>query len=118
MAKRKEVKPERARVLKDLQVLVPQDDEAASQYPLLIDLLLPRYEGEQCTRQGATVRIKANGTCWMVSIECPSEGMQTALGLSTLHDFCAQVERQLGGSQLNWAETWQVQKKRRQARGG
>lgn len=118
MAKRREAKQERAAVLKNLQLLVPQDPEAASQYPLFTDLLLPRYEGDACTRQGGVVRIRANGTCWLVSIECPSEGVQTVLALSSLHDFCVQVEKALGSGTLNWSETWEVQKKRRQARGG
>lgn len=117
MAKRKQEKVERAAVLKNLQTLVPQDPEAVANYPLFTDLLLPRYEGESCTRQGAVVRLRSNGTCWLLTIECPAEGVQTAIGLPTLHDLCAQVEKALSSCTLNWAETWEVQKKRRQARG-
>lgn len=117
MGKAKTSKNERARVLKDVLSMVPQDPEALSNYPLLTDLMLPRYEADVCTRVGAVLKVRAQGTCWLVTIECPSEGVQTALGCSTLHDLCGWLEKVLGQGLCNWSETWEVQKRRRQARG-
>lgn len=117
MSKKKEVKVERADVLKHVVTLVPDDSECRARYPLFTDLMLPRYVQDECTRQGATLRVKAHGTCWMLTIECPSEGIQTAMGLLTLNDLVGQVEVALAQAELNWSETWEVQKRRRQKRG-
>jgi hypothetical protein len=111
-------KKERAKVLEGVKSLVPSDIEGAANYPLLVDLLMPRYEDSALTRAPATLRLKAVGTCWQVAIECPTEGVQCVVGLLTVHNLLEQLELTLGSGQVNWSETWEIQKRARQAMNG
>jgi hypothetical protein len=115
MSENGKVEKERALVLEKLVTLVPEDMEAASMWPILHDLLMPRYKEGVCTRVGASLRIRAQGTCWLVTVDCETEGVQMALACDSLHDLFTQLEKALCNNRVRWSENYATAKKRRQA---
>jgi len=113
MAKQRPSTNHRARALENVIVLTPQDEGAEARWPLLLDLLMPRYSGEACVRRPAVLKIDARGNAWSVSLVCPSEGVQCTTTHASLVDVFNEVERLLGSGTLHWIETWEAQKKAR-----
>jgi hypothetical protein len=114
VSKRKTNGVVRAKALEGISLQAPDDSAAEKTYPLLTDLLLPRFDDDKCTRVGASLRLRSQGSCWLVTIECPTEGVQTAIGVLTLVDVLTVVECALAAGDCNWGENWATAKKRRQ----
>jgi hypothetical protein len=110
---KKRPEPEPASFLRNLSILLPTDDDGAKKYPTLSELLLPKYKGAVCTRQGGTLRVKVEGTYYRVSLDCPTERVQCSLLIETLIDLNAQVERFLRSGEAQWSPSWDVQKRSR-----
>jgi len=104
----------KARVAKSLQgviVKLLKDDAAKKATPTLLDLLLPMYEGNSCVRQPGRLSIVAEGGAWRVSIECPTEGVQTSIMVNSLDSIQEELEAVLRDHKAHWGPSWKVRKK-------
>lgn len=102
---------ERANCLERVVFSVPADEEGRTLFPTLFDLMCPRYHGMTCTRQGARFTIKVDGGAYRVSIECPTEGLQTSFFVESLDNFPLFCENYLTQGAPHWGLTWAQQKK-------
>jgi len=102
---------ERARCLENLTLDSFQDSVGKEKYPILHDLLSPRWVENRMTRQGARLTVKVDGGCVRVSIECPTEGVQTSFMLDTLNDLSKSIELHLAAGDVRWGLTWARLKK-------
>jgi hypothetical protein len=92
------------------------DDTFAKDYPVLFDVLKPEYnERKRLVREAGSFRVSIDGSVYRITIECPTEGIQTVLYTSTLVDLLEQMEMHLGQPSILWTETFNA--KRRARRG-
>lgn len=102
---------EYADVLRDVQVSVVQDDAGKALYPVLVDLLTPRHRDGKMTRQGGRLSFKAESGSWRMQIECPTEGVQCSVVISSLETALAEMEDAILSKRANWEQTWARKKK-------
>jgi hypothetical protein len=111
MSEKKPVKPVAAKVLESVTFQLPDDAGGQVMYPNLFDLLTPRWEGSVMTRQAGRMSIKPDGSMWRVSIECPTEGLQTSFCVRMLDTLFAEAEKHVSSGTAHWGLTWAKQKK-------
>jgi hypothetical protein len=104
---------ERAKLLENIQVLVPQDAEGLARYPNLLDLLLPRYVAGTCTRQAGKLSLRVEGPSFKVGIDCPTEGVQTFIHVESLWKALECVEKALASGKCLWMPNYESAKKGR-----
>lgn len=96
--------------------LSPHDDEAAQQWPLLIEMLLPKYDDKgRLTREAGILSIKVDGPVFRVSMICPSEEGQTVMTLSSIVGLLDQLEVILNDPRTVWTKTFDSKKRTGQA---
>jgi hypothetical protein len=113
----KKVKPavERASILKGVTVLLPQDPAGVQRYPTVSDLLCPRWVDGTMTRMAGRVSIRVEGSCYRVTIECPTEGLMTSIVLASLVECLDALEAVVASGQAKWQLTYEAAKRSRQA---
>jgi hypothetical protein len=105
--------PERANCLNGLTALVPQDAEGQTRYPVILDLLLPRWRGNTMTRQAGRLSIRVEGAGFRVTLDCPTEGLLTHIHVASLADLLKTVEDHVSKGRANWQPNYETQKRGR-----
>lgn len=93
----------------------PQDDEATKEWPILMELLLPKYDHKgRMTRESGTLSVRCEGSLFRITITCPTEDAQASMDYHQLVDILTTVERWLLTGKANWAPTWKTRERARQ----
>jgi len=87
------------------------DEAARKSLGTLLDVLLPLYAGTTMTRQPGSMRIAPDGGTWRVTIECPTEGLQTQVNVDSLANLLVDVEKLLASGVVRWGLSWSKRKK-------
>jgi hypothetical protein len=112
LAKSKKVPAvEKANVFQHVGPLVPQDAAAQDAYPVLLDLLLPRYRDGVLVRQSSSLRLRQHGSVWAVTIACPTECLECTVLAESLCDVLAAVEKVLSSGRAVWVPGYSRAKK-------
>lgn len=107
----KKVKAVAARFLAGKSILLPQDDDLKMKYPTIWELLMPTYTGTRCTRETGRLSIKVDGSYYRVTVEAPTERVQTSILLSGLMTLFDDLEKALRDPATSWTPCWEVVKK-------
>lgn len=110
MAERKKQKPALVPYLEEMVQLELHDEAARERYPILTELLMPKYSEGHLTRQEGSLRIQPRGPVWQIGLECPSESAQCAGDFVTLVGLIEALEERLASHQIVWHQSY---KKRR-----
>lgn len=87
------------------------DDKALEAYPLLVDLLRPKYEdGKQVTEAGR-VTITVKGAHWEIRLDLPTFLLQCVVMPSSLFDALQQLEDALASGRVVWHPGYNRKKK-------
>lgn len=116
MAKKKDDKPEIVALVKAAQNLSPTDETSKDTWPTLYELLRPIWKDGKCLRQAATIKLRLAGPYYLVTLSCPTEGLEATLTTDTLVCLFDQMEEFLASAACPWMPDWQQAKKSRQAR--
>jgi hypothetical protein len=100
-----------APILKDLKLSNPDDKEDLKQLKTLVSLLLPKYHEGKMTRQPGRISIVPDGGHYRVTIEAPTEGLQTVFYVDNLHNLVADAENLVSQGKAQWGLTWARRKK-------
>jgi len=104
----------RPRACKTLEKVSPEivkDASAKKETPLLLDVLLPIWEGSVMLRQPGRLTIGPDGGSWRVTIECPTEGLQAVFMVDSLSTLLRDVETLLASGKTHWGLSWQKRKR-------
>lgn len=112
----KKPKAQKAKPLESLNSLVPQDAKGAELYPNLMDCLMPRWVDGQCVRQSGSLRMRIVGSWFLLSLTCPTEGVETSVTLDTVVKALEALEKTIASGKAVWTPTFERQKKAGQAR--
>ena len=94
--------------------LSPHDSQGHHDYPTLMQLLQPRYDDErQLTREPGSIRVSIDGSLYRISLECPTEGVQTMFATDTISEMLLQLEEHCNSSKSVWTPTWNAKKRAR-----
>lgn len=104
-------KAEKAKVLERVTFCLPDDESGLALFPNVYDLLTPRWKDGVITRQPGRLTLKPDGSSWRVSIECPTEGLQTTVVVKSLESALSEVEDLVTSNKAHWGLTWALQKK-------
>lgn len=123
MAKKKtpetKVIPDSAELLAGVRCLVPADPEGEMLFPLVLQLLLPRYDAEgRLTRESGRLSVTARGNAWFVRIDCPTEGYAADVHITSLSTLVNEVEATLADKRVVWITDYAAQKRARQRLAG
>lgn len=102
--------------LQGLTTLVPCDDAAQQTWPNVWACLMPHWSEGKCTRQSGGIRLKLVGSWFVVTLSCPTEGLETDLTTDTLVGLLDQLESLLASGKAVWKPDWSATKKARQAK--
>lgn len=94
----------------------PADDAARSAYPLLMQCLLPIWRDGKCVRQSGSIRVRITGSYYLVSVSCPTEGVEATLTTETIIDIPLQLEDSLKLNKLQWVPDYERVKSTRKVR--
>lgn len=94
----------------------PADEAARAQYPLLMQCLLPIWKESKCLRQAGSIRVRLVGSYYMVSINCPTEGVEATLTAESIIDLPLQLENALQLNRLQWIPDYERVKGTRKVR--
>jgi len=107
---KKKAQPRAAKLLSKFRPDCPKDDTAKKACPNLLDVLLPIYEDGVMVRQPGRLSVSADGGSWRVSIEAPTEQLQTVLMIDSLATLQEEVERLLASGTVKWGMSWKKRK--------
>jgi hypothetical protein len=113
MSKRNNGKVETAKALMGLNVVQLQDDAGKTACPTLTDLLSSRWRDGHMTRQSGRLTLRQEGSGWLVTIDCPTEGVQARIRLTTLLNVCEQIESLVASGHCQWTPDYISQRKAR-----
>jgi hypothetical protein len=99
-----------------VSTLVPDDQEAVKAWPNLMQCILPQWKEGKCTRQAGTLRLKVTGAWFILTLSCPTEGVEAELTTHTLVGILDALEEILRNGKAVWKPTWDAVKKTRQVR--
>lgn len=102
---------ERCKVLQGIRFDVFQDAEGKKAFPLLHDLLSPRWKDGVCTRQGAKIRVFVEAGNLRVALEAPTEGVQAIVTVGGMIGVFEALETALTGGKISWGLSWKLAKK-------
>jgi len=108
---KKKPKVEVARCLTNIKFSNPVDEAAKKEYPNLYDLLCPRWKDGALVRQPGRLTLRVEGGSYVVSIECPTEGVQTSILAHSLASVLSDLESSIKANLCNWVPTWARRKK-------
>lgn len=110
----KKYKAERAACLATISAPIPSDADFAERCPTLFDLLCPRWRDNKQTRQPSRIGVKAEGSVWRVTIDCPTEGLATTILVPYLFELWPYVEAKITNREVVWIPNYDAQKRARQ----
>ena len=102
---------ERAAIFNGHNPLTLKDPDAAAQYPNVCDVLFPRWKDGKQTRQRGKVTIAPLGAAYRVTVDCPTEVLETSVMLPTLCDLFGQLEAFLASGKAIWVPGYQKNRK-------
>jgi len=102
--------------LAGLSTLVPSDDEAKRLWPNVWACMMPHWSEGKCTRQSGGIRVKIVGSWFVVTLSCPTEGLEADLTTETLLNLLDQLEALLASGRAVWKPDWASTKRSRQAK--
>jgi hypothetical protein len=108
---KKEVTVERAAIFNGHNPLTLEDPEALALYPNVCDVLLPKWKAGAQTRQRGKVTIVPLGAAYRVTVDCPTEVLETSVMLATLIDVLGQLEAFLASGKAVWTPGYQKHRK-------
>lgn len=114
-SKSKVLRAERPTCLNGATAVVPTDTDAQHELPLLFELLVPQYTDGVMTREEATIVIKATGSGWQASINCPTEECGAKFFFLSLTTLFLDMEKTLAGGNAIWTPDYRTLRKARQA---
>jgi hypothetical protein len=103
---------ERPPILAENAVL--NDAQGQEMAPTLYSLLKPTFRDGKCCRLGATLRLKVNGSHYVVTVSCETEELQATLVLDSLVDLVPAVELLCASPKTAWLEMYAATKRARQ----
>lgn len=95
---------------------LPTDDVLLASCPLTAEILWPKWKDGKCLRQSGSVRVRLVGGYYLITLHCPTEGVEATLTTDTLVDPLGQLEVALRNDTLVWLPDFERQKKTRQVR--
>lgn len=108
------VVPEVADVLKGKVQLVPHDEDASSEYPVLMSVLLPRYRGDgKLTREPGVLSVRIDGAVFRITVVCPTEGLQATVETPRIMEILTTIELAVSSPACVWVPTWDSKKRAR-----
>lgn len=113
MSKKSNGKVETAKCLAGLNVVMLQDDAGKTACPTLVDLLSGRWRDGNMTRQPGKLTMRQEGSGWLVTIDCPTEGVQARIRLQTLLNVAEQIETLVSSGHCQWTPDYISQRKAR-----
>lgn len=93
----------------------PQDDAAGDRWPNLLSVMYPQTMDGKPVRLPGSLSVAVNGGYYIVTVRCPSEGLDTRLVVETLVDLLDQVERHVSSPVCVWLPDWNSTKKIRRS---
>lgn len=99
--------------LKD-RLQCPADDAGLDAFPTLTQCLFPIWKDSKCVRISGGVRIRLVGGYYLVTVSCPSEGLETTLTTPTLVGLLEALEAHVRNPATIWTPTFEEQKRARQ----
>jgi len=110
------IQPTHAPILLGKVGLSPHDDLAVAEWPTLMQLLLPNYDDKKrLTREPGILSIRVDGSIFRLTIICPTEGLQTTLGLDSIVGLFEALEGHVRSTTAVWVPTYDSKKKTGQA---
>jgi hypothetical protein len=94
--------------------VAPQDEQGLRALPHLCNLLWPRWRNGKCTRVPGRLTIKCIGGYYVVSVNCPTEAVQSTHLFETLEGLLAALELRVQESSCIWLPDYESQKRARQ----
>ena len=95
---------------------VPQDAAAEDEWPTLMAVLLPVWKEGKCRRQAGSLRLRIVGGYFLVTVHCPTEGMECTMTTDTLVNLLPQLETFLQSGASEWIPDFETLKKTRRVR--
>ena len=95
---------------------IPHDDEAEKRWPNLYACLMPVWEGGKCKRQSGRLSVRITGSWFVLTLSCPTEGLQCSISCPSLFSLMDLAETILANGQAQWEPDWESTKKARQVR--
>jgi hypothetical protein len=86
--------------------LVPQDAEGMKAYPTLAACLQPRWKDGKCVRQAGRMGLRVVGCYFLVSVTCPTEGLETTATLGSIVGLLDALEGHLRSPGAVWTPTF------------
>lgn len=93
-------------VLAGRNSLVPEDEGGRKLYPTLWSLLLPKWQNGKCVRQAGKIALRIVGPYYLVSVTCPTEGLETTATLATLDGMMEALEKHCLHPGAIWTPTF------------
>ena len=97
--------------LLNLRPSVPADDRASESLPNLLACLLPIWCDGKLLRKEGNLRIAADGSCWRVTLCCPTESMECSIEVESLLDLLDTLESLIRSGKANWRPDWKSRNK-------
>jgi hypothetical protein len=94
----------------------PTDAEAMKAWPNLVACLYPLWKEGKCIRQAGSMRFRLVGCYYLVTLSCPTEGVETDMVMETLVGAFDALEALLASHKAVWRPDYLAQKKSRQPR--
>ena len=110
-AKKPSTKVQTASFLKDAVLARLDDPEGVKAYPILYEALAPVFDGTTLVRQPGKMTVRVEGASWQVTLDFPTEVLQTRLYAPSLADLLAKVEEYLRSGTLVFTPGWKKSKK-------
>lgn len=90
------------------------DPDGKDLYPNLYACLAPVFKDDKCVRESGSIRLVIAGGWYRVTVQAPSEGVQTTITVTSLVDLLEAVESALRGGETPWVPDYNSVKKHRQ----
>lgn len=111
MSKNGKPKVQVAKILAGLRFSAPDDADGKKAFPNVFELLAPLWADGKLVRQAGRMSLKPDGGSWRVSIECPTECVQTTVIVKSLKTALEEAEGAIASGKAHFGPTWQSQKK-------
>jgi len=92
----------------------PTDDNAVQNWPTLMSCLYPIWVDGKCKRQSGSLKIRLVGGYYVVTLSCPTEGMEASLTTDTLVDLFDALEARVSDPACVWTPDFAAVKRTRQ----
>ncbi len=98
-------------VLAGRNSLTPTDQAGEKAYPTVAALLQPLWRDGRCTREAGSIRLRIVGPYFLVSITCPTEGLETTATLASIVGLMDALEKHVNAADAVWTPTFDRVKK-------